>query len=559
MSGSTEVRSTSPSHANASTTPTAAKTDTPLPLTIPIQETGSSPGLRAKDAADRIISGIDLLDFGAGGLMPHKVYVVKGGAGVGKSILGIQYLTRGLELQEPGVLISDQKPENVIAQAHAIGFAIEESVKREQLAILNPSHRYFDLVESPADVMAIVEELGDYIKKIGARRLVIDPVYTLINTSYSSHFALAITQSLINALEDLPVTTLLIAGDDSNAELNPIIRQLEQNAFGVIDLSHDPNTGGRLMKLGKLRYADNNDLSAHYRILNGRGLINYRGEDEKQVADVTKPWEESGAANRTVLLLGATPETIRRVKEALGTLYDVQAESDLKAGVERAKNERPGLVLVMPSRSLGSISAILDLARNATSSIAFLSPSANRQADKVLYLRAGADDFITEPFTPAELRARVDALIRRSGRRLNLRDSTVTNVTPEEVAALQGQSESLPQRKGPIMQTSGDNVTFESDFNDRLQRNIETVRKFDQPFAVYWIKASDDDGQLNKSLAQLCRQEDILCHNRGGEFVAILTAADRNGVKGFESRIDEKLGDRLEPERVRRGFTLYGP
>src|SRR5437667_6196696 len=163
-------------------------------------------------------------------------------------------------------------PLKLIAQATDIGFAIEESVRRGQLSILNPSTRYFELVESPADVMAIVDELGDHVKKMGARRLVIDPVFTLINTSYSSHFALSITQSLINALEDLPVTTVLIAShSDDNAEHNPIVRQLEQNAFGVIDLSNDASTGGRLMRLSKLNYASNEDLSANYRILNGRG------------------------------------------------------------------------------------------------------------------------------------------------------------------------------------------------------------------------------------------------------------------------------------------------
>src|SRR5438874_8620815 len=196
MNGSTDVRSNSKNP----TTPArnTSKTDTPLPLDSPVQEVSGSSTRSSSDRADRadrMISGIDLLDYGAGGLMPHKVYLVKGGSGVGKSLLGLQYLTRGLELQEPGVLITDQKPENVLAQAHSIGFAIEESVRRGQLAILNPSQRYFELVESPADVMAIVEELGDYIKKLGARRLVIDPVYTLINTSYSSHFALSITQS----------------------------------------------------------------------------------------------------------------------------------------------------------------------------------------------------------------------------------------------------------------------------------------------------------------------------------------------------------------------------
>ena len=554
MNGSSEVRSNSASSSPA----TPKKTDKPLPLDTPVQEVAGAEDAPQQAGAERIISGIDLLDYGAGGLMPHKVYVIKGAAGVGKSILGLQYLVRGLELHEPGVLITDQKPDNVLAQARALGFTVDDAVKRGQLAILNPSQRYFELVESPADVMAIVEELGDYIQKLGARRLVIDPVYTLINTSYSSHFALSITQSLINALEDLPVTTLLVAGDENDAELNPIIRQLEQNAFGVVDLANDPATKGRLMRLSKCRYADQSNLSAHYRILNGRGLINYQGENE-QVHDVTKPWEEHEAATRSVLLLGAPPDTVTKVKEALGKEYEVKAEADLNEGIQRAKRERPGLVLITPSRNLGAIKAILDLARESTSSVAFLSPAANRQADKVLYLRAGADDFITQPFAPAELRARVDALIRRSGRRLTLRDSHIGHISAEEMATLmnQGENETAPQRKGPVMEASGSDVKFHPEFDERLRRNVDTVSKFDQPFAVYWIKASDEDAEFNKSLAQLCRQEDIVCHNRGGEFVCILTGTDQSGVKGFESRLNEKLGANWKPEQVRHGYKLY--
>ena len=554
MNGSTDVRSDQ--NSSSSTAKVSSKTDTPLPLATPISEVGGSAQTADRQSvADRIISGIDLLDYGVGGLLPHRVYLVRGGASMGKSILGLQFLTRGLEHQEPGILITDQKPKNVEQQAHAIGFAIGESIRRGQLVILNPSQRYFELVESPADVMAIVEELGDVIKKVGAKRLVIDPVYTLINTSYSSHFAVSITQSLLNALEDLPVTTLLISADEDNPELNPILRNLEQNVCGVISMNAN-DSGGRTMRLSKCRYASNEDLQAPYRILNGRGVINYSAEEGEKVADVTKPWEETATATRSVLLLGAGPETIRHVREALGEHYNVQAESDLQEGIERVKREKPGLVLVTPSRSLGAIAAILDLARNSTSSIAFLSPANNRHADKVLYLRAGADDFISEPFNAEELRARVDALIRRSGRRLTFRDSTIDSITPEQIAALMNTASDTQKTKGPVIKAGGsDQVTFEPEFNERLQRNVETVSKFDQPFAVYWIKASDDDRELNKSLAGLCRQEDIVCLNRGGEFVAILNGTDENGVRGFENRLNQKLGGRAD---IQRGYSLHG-
>ncbi len=557
MNGSTDVRSNTPTNQGAATP--SGRTDVPLPLDQPVDEVGAQSGTTgARASADRLISGIDLIDYAAGGLLPHKVYLVKGGVGVGKTILGLQFLTRGLEHQEPGVLITDQKPENVIAQALSVGFPIEESIKRNQLAILNPSNRYFELVESPADVEAIVDELGDYIRRIGAKRVVIDPIYTLINTQYSSHFALMVTQTLMNALEDLPATTLLIAGGEDNAELNPITRMLEQNAHGVISLAQDEKTGGRIMRLPKLRHASTENLAAHYRILNGRGIINYRGEDESAV-DVTKPWEESGTASRTVLLVGAQPDTIRRVKEALGDQYQVQAEADPKAAIERARREKPGLVLITPQRSSGAVSAILDLAHNSSSSIAFLSPSSNRQSDRVLYLRAGADDFIAEPFTPAEFRARVDALIRRSGRRLSMRDTGINALTAEEIAAF---NEETPagRKNQPVFSAVGDNdVTFDPEFNERLKRNISTVSKFDTPFALYWIKSKENDPKLNKSLAKLCRQEDILCHNRNGEFVALLTGTDENGVRGFENRLNEKLGTSLGADRVNRGYKLYRP
>ena len=555
MNGSMDVRSSNASASREAGIPPILKTDTEVPLGDPIVEPTPEPApLQTKADCERCISGIDLLDYGAGGLMPNKVYLVKGAGGVGKTLFGLQFLTRGLEHQEPGILITDQKPENVLAQARGIGFAIDEAVKRGQLAILNPSNRYFELVESPSDVMAIVGELGDLIRKMGARRLVIDPVYTLINTSFSSHFATSITQSLINALEDLPVTTVLV-GEEDDPELNAITRQLEHNAFGVVSLTHDAATGGRLMRASNLRYASNEDMTSHYRILNGRGLINYRGEDERTV-DVTKPWETSRETSRKILVLGASQDTVKRVQESLGSDYEVQAESDLKTGVERVKRERPGLVLVTPSRSVTAIAAILELAHASASSIAFLSPNAHRQSERVLYLRAGADDFITEPFSASELRARVDALIRRSGRRLNLRGSKLHSITPDEMSSLMSAADNQSDpKRGPMLKAKGGNVDFDPEFNERLQRNVDTVTKLDQPFALYWIKADEKDAEINRDLAKLCRQEDIVCHNRDGEFVAILTGTDQNGVKGFENRLNEKLGTRLRD--TERGYQLH--
>lgn len=528
--------------------------DNPSLITAPKEAAiaPAPPTAGVTDPTPRLISGIDLVDYSGGGLQPEKAYLVKGGVGLGKSIIGLQFLSRGLELGEPGILITNQRPDSVLLQAKSLGFTLDEAVRRGQLLILNTSNRYFDLVESPADVMAIIDELGDYIRDRNAQRLVIDPVFALITTTYSNHFAIAVTQSLLNALEELPVTTLLLAGDDTLPEHTPILRVLEQNVAGVIALHEDRATGGRLMRLSKFRYGTTDSLSAHYRILNGRGIINYQGEGEN-VVDVTKPWEEGDTARRTVLVLGSNPDTIRKVKEALGDRYEVFAEPDISRGVERVKNERPGLVLVTPARSIQAISAIVDLSRNSSSSIAFLSPSQNRGADKVLYLRAGADDFITEPFSPAELQARVDALIRRSGRRLVQRDSSINTISSDELQNLLSES-AARSRTTEVMKSNREGVAFDSGFREKLSRSIDTVSKLDMNFALYWIKSNDNG--LNKTLAKLCRQEDILCRNANGEFVALLAATDENGVKGFESRLRERIPTL---DQYTKGYALYTP
>jgi hypothetical protein len=176
----------------------------------------------------------------------------------------------------------------------------------------------------------------------------------------------------------------------------------------------------------------------------------------------------------------------------------------------------------------------------------------------VLYLRAGADDFIAEPFHAGEFRARVDALVRRSGRRLTARDSAVKSVSADEVMLLMKSGETASQPKNrSLLARNGNDVSFDPEFNDKLQRNIDTVSKFDSPFAVYWLKAQDEDADLHKEMVKLCRQEDVVCHNCGGEFVAILTGADQNGVQGFEKRLADKLGPRFNDERIVRGYKLY--
>jgi two-component system, OmpR family, KDP operon response regulator KdpE len=94
--------------------------------------------------------------------------------------------------------------------------------------------------------------------------------------------------------------------------------------------------------------------------------------------------------------------------------HDVREASSAAASISAWQAARPDVIVLdlgLPDRD--GLSVIRHVRREATTPILVLS-AREREADKVTALDAGADDYVTKPFGMVELRARVDALIRRS-------------------------------------------------------------------------------------------------------------------------------------------------
>jgi two-component system, OmpR family, alkaline phosphatase synthesis response regulator PhoP len=97
--------------------------------------------------------------------------------------------------------------------------------------------------------------------------------------------------------------------------------------------------------------------------------------------------------------------------------YDVSAAKDGITGLDSATKEQFDLIildLMLPGQSGLTVCQTL---RQQGSTTPILMLTARRQTmDKVVGLRTGADDYLTKPFQMAELLARIDALLRRTGR-----------------------------------------------------------------------------------------------------------------------------------------------
>lgn len=98
--------------------------------------------------------------------------------------------------------------------------------------------------------------------------------------------------------------------------------------------------------------------------------------------------------------------------------YDVHVEGDGNAGLAAAKRLNPASVvldLMLPGLSGRTICKEIKTWSSETPVIVL--SAITEVADKVLLLETGADDYLTKPFSPRELLARVQAAMRRSQRK----------------------------------------------------------------------------------------------------------------------------------------------
>jgi DNA-binding response OmpR family regulator len=95
--------------------------------------------------------------------------------------------------------------------------------------------------------------------------------------------------------------------------------------------------------------------------------------------------------------------------------YDVELVKDGEAALARAREADFDLVLLdvmLPKKD--GLDVCRELRRSGVESKILLLTARTGETDKVLGLDLGADDYVTKPYSPKELRARVRALLRRT-------------------------------------------------------------------------------------------------------------------------------------------------
>jgi DNA-binding response OmpR family regulator len=95
--------------------------------------------------------------------------------------------------------------------------------------------------------------------------------------------------------------------------------------------------------------------------------------------------------------------------------YDVEVTGDGTIAVKKARDGRFDLILLdIMLAGKDGLDVCRELRRHGTTTPIIMLTARTQEAEKVVAFESGADDYVTKPFGPRELRARIAAHLRRS-------------------------------------------------------------------------------------------------------------------------------------------------
>lgn len=121
-------------------------------------------------------------------------------------------------------------------------------------------------------------------------------------------------------------------------------------------------------------------------------------------------------AGETILVVDDEPKIVKTVKAYLENAgFRVVTAGDGQAALTLFRHEKPSLVIVdLGLPGIDGLDVTRTLRRDSDVPLIMLTARVD-ETDRLIGLELGADDYVTKPFSPRELVARVRAVLRRAG------------------------------------------------------------------------------------------------------------------------------------------------
>ena len=117
---------------------------------------------------------------------------------------------------------------------------------------------------------------------------------------------------------------------------------------------------------------------------------------------------------KTILVVDDEPKIVKLVRDYLERAgFAVRAATDGRTALSLARTEKPDLMILdLGLPQLDGLDVPRELRRVSSIPVIMLT-ARSEESDKLIGLELGADDYLTKPFSPKELVARVRVVLRR--------------------------------------------------------------------------------------------------------------------------------------------------
>ena len=124
--------------------------------------------------------------------------------------------------------------------------------------------------------------------------------------------------------------------------------------------------------------------------------------------------DNTNGMSKRILVVDDEPKISQLVSDYLERAgYTVQVARDGRSALSHAKTSKPDLIVLdLGLPEMDGLDFTREFRKSSNAPIVMLT-ARSEESDKLIGLELGADDYITKPFSPKELVARVRVMFRR--------------------------------------------------------------------------------------------------------------------------------------------------
>lgn len=353
-----------------------------------------------------VSTGVEALDERLGGLVPSRYYIVSGAPGTGKSSAALQFLGAGLDAGERCAILTQDDPDDLLAQAEFLGYDFRAAAEEDRLSVLQFRLDFAHNYARVAEPGRLADELHELLENEPQQRFVIDSAVPFLDAETASGDPAG---TLSGLLERIGATTYVtLPGDVDQPQYWRIYDRIVTGAAGIFHLDRVEGQV-RELSIRKLRQTAVSTEPFRFTIVPGTGIV----EQAPPAARHQVPDD----ALRRVVVLNLERRLPDEFAAGLERAYEVRTFGAVAAAfTELARGHFGALVVALdpraPEPAFDLVRQLRDL--GISSAIIFVSPKkALRATARARGLRAGGDEFLTEELHPGEFLERVEASRRR--------------------------------------------------------------------------------------------------------------------------------------------------